>query len=815
MSNEGRQDALTELKLLLSRDPQAQRAVGQIGLHLLLSIARDERDDVELVRGALEALLQALTPVPAEHGATAGVSPAAVNAELLGRELRHVSLLLELLDDADLYVRYHALQVLSALLPSHAAAVQQVVLASPVGVARLVDLVSDQEVVRNEALLLLNAMARDKEDIQKLLAFEGAFERLLAIVRDEGGPEGGVVVQDSLELVNTLLRSCAPNQRLFREVGLLAQLPSLLCATGRGAEAALSRQAAANVLCALETACMLLSSCGEDGETTVRVHQAAFCKVDLMSSLMPLALGTRAVFSAVSTAALLCASKLVAGHPPAQEALGNATVACEGSTAEPALLGTLRAALLGANEQIRSAAVQLVAAYCEGNSDGQQLLVSTLTPMGSLDIGPADHSFGRQLSAALGDDNHDLACRAARLLQPLVVGNAAAKERLLRVPLDAASAGVPELVLTRCAKLLARSARAGAGERAGLLLELLRLFCIWLHDCPPAVTALLSSPGHLPLLIDLASSSDVHIAGTSAAVLAACVVSNPTVGDCDAQTVLDAIASRISLPQYFQTWETMLASAEFVRAASADGMRRALVTRENAAAAVDGGVLFPRGVAAGGGVNYSWFLAAALRSMEASARKRLLAMYARPASHVGAVEAPGGDTSRLQAALHVKDAELAELQARCADLEHQLASQRGDVSQGGGMDVSAAIAGVRQEAERELAAARAETAEARAMVGRHEDSLRSLSQAYNALEVAHTRLEKELQLARGQAPLQTDALQAQGDALEADAEHEQEMSDLLVCLGQEESKVERLCQALRALGQSQDDIDAVLEAGIE
>ena len=231
MSNEGRSDALTELKLLLSRDPQAQRAVGQIGLHLLLSIARDERDDVELVRGALEALLQALTPVPAEHGAAAGVSPAAVNAELLGRELRHVALLLELLDDADLYVRYHSLQVLSALLPSHAAAVQQVVLASPVGVARLVDLVSDQEVVRNEALLLLNAMARDKEDIQKLLAFEGAFERLLAIVRDEGGPEGGVVVQDCIELVNTLLRSCAPNQRLFREVGLLAQLPSLLSAT--------------------------------------------------------------------------------------------------------------------------------------------------------------------------------------------------------------------------------------------------------------------------------------------------------------------------------------------------------------------------------------------------------------------------------------------------------------------------------------------------------------------------------------------------------------------------------------------------------
>ena len=809
MSNDGRRDALSELKLLLGRDPKAQRAVGQIGLHVLLSIARDERDDVDLVRGALEALLQALTPVPAEHVTpSAGVSPAAVNTELLGRETRHVALLLELLDDADLYVRYHALQVLSALLPAHAAVVQQVVLASPVGVARLVDLVSDQEVVRNEALLLLTAMARGKEDIQKLLAFEGAFERLLAIVRDEGGPEGGVVVQDCLELVNSLLRSCAPNQRLFREIGLLGQVPQLLVMKARGANTALSRQAAANILCALETTCLLLSPCADDGDAAVKLHQTAFGKADLMSSLLPLALGARAAFSAVTTAALLCASMLVSGHSAAQEALGNATIACEGSaTPEPALLCALRTALQGDSEPLRCAAVQLVAAYCNGNPEGQQLLVSTMIPMGGLEVGPSDQSFGRQLSAALTSDNVELAARAARLLQPLVVGNTAAKERLLRIPLDATGQAVPELILARCTRLLAHNARASAGERTSVLLELLRLLSMWLYDCPPAVSAFLASPGHLPLLIDLTSSHNIHVAGTSAAVLAACVVSNKSAsGECDAHTVLDAIVSRISLPQYFQRWEVMLSSAEYISAASSSrGVQKPLVTRETAASSVDGDIVFPGGAAASVGVYYSSFVAFALQTMEACARKQLLALYARPAAHSeGLSEAASGDVSRLQALLHAKEMELGELQARLAALERQ-----GQNSGYSTADAST-IARIRQDAERDLAAARAETAEARAMVARHEDSLRALSLSYNALEASHSRLEQELQRTRDpSAPVEASQAGAGDDT---QAEHEEEMNDLLVVLGQEEGKVERLCEALRIAGHTQDEIDAILTA---
>jgi hypothetical protein len=61
--------------------------------------------------------------------------------------------------------------------------VQEAVLSSPTGVARLTDMMQEREVIRNEALLLLAALTRANEEMKKLVVFEGAFERLFALVR--------------------------------------------------------------------------------------------------------------------------------------------------------------------------------------------------------------------------------------------------------------------------------------------------------------------------------------------------------------------------------------------------------------------------------------------------------------------------------------------------------------------------------------------------------------------------------------------------------------------------------------------------------
>ena len=68
------------------------------------------------------------------------------------------------------------------------------------------------EMLRNEALLLLPHMLAGNPDLQKIVAFSGAFEKLFEIIGTEGGSDGGIVVQDAMTVVAGLLRFNVSNQ---------------------------------------------------------------------------------------------------------------------------------------------------------------------------------------------------------------------------------------------------------------------------------------------------------------------------------------------------------------------------------------------------------------------------------------------------------------------------------------------------------------------------------------------------------------------------------------------------------------------------
>lgn len=68
------------------------------------------------------------------------------------------------------------------------------------------------EMLRNEALLLCPALLAGNADLQKIVAFSGAFEKLFQIVNQEGGTDGGIVVQDALTAMGGLLRFNVSNQ---------------------------------------------------------------------------------------------------------------------------------------------------------------------------------------------------------------------------------------------------------------------------------------------------------------------------------------------------------------------------------------------------------------------------------------------------------------------------------------------------------------------------------------------------------------------------------------------------------------------------
>ncbi|KAL2525012.1 Golgin candidate 6 [Abeliophyllum distichum] len=91
-----------------------------------------------------------------------------------------------------------------------------------------------------------------------------------------------------------------------------------------------------------------------------------------------------------------------------------------------------------------------------------------------------------------------------------------------------------------------------------------------------------------------------------------------------------------------------------------------------------------------------------------------------------------------------------------------------------------------------------------------ESDLQSLSDAYNSLEQANFQLEREVKALKsgGATPdLDIEAIKAEARE-EAQKESEVELNDLLVCLGQEQSKVEKLSTRLMELGE---DVDKLLD----
>ena len=83
--------------------------------------------------------------------------------------------------------------------------------------------------MRNAGLVLLSDLTRLSTELQKLVAFENAFDRIFNVIKIEGSlSQGGIVVQDCLELLAHLIGHNPSNQSLFRESGCVAKFAQLL-----------------------------------------------------------------------------------------------------------------------------------------------------------------------------------------------------------------------------------------------------------------------------------------------------------------------------------------------------------------------------------------------------------------------------------------------------------------------------------------------------------------------------------------------------------------------------------------------------------
>ncbi|PSS11381.1 Golgin candidate like [Actinidia chinensis var. chinensis] len=857
---EDRRSAIAELQSVVAESRAAQLAFGAMGFPVLLSVLKEERDDVEMVRGALETIVSALTPIDHGKGQKDEIQPALMNTDLLSRESESITLLLSLLSEEDFYIRYYTLQLLTALLTNSPNRLQEAILTIPRGITKLMDMLMDREVIRNEALLLLTYLTHEAEEIQKIVVFEGAFEKIFSIIREEGGSEGGVVVQDCLQLLNNLIRINVSNQVLLRETIGFDPLISILKL--RGSRYSFTQQKTINLLSALETISLLIKGGPETDPGKVAnglTNKTILVQKKVLDYLLMLGVESQWAPVPLRCTALRCIGDLIANNPKNLDTLASKVLG-EQPQVEPALNSILRIILRTSSMQEFVAADYVFKSFCEKNPDGQTMLASTLIPQPqSMTNAPPEEdvnmSFGSMLLHGLtlseSDGDLETCCRAASVLCHILKDNIQCKERVLRIELEAPtpSLGTPEPLLHRMVKYLAlassmKSKDGKASTSGNMYVQpiILKLLVTWLSDYPSAVQCFLDSHPHLTYLLELVenSTTTVCIRGLAAVLLGECVIYNKsTDSGKDAFTVVDTISQKVGLTSYFLKFEEMQKSILFSSAKPAQP--RKPLSRSSAASMAeiedmdenetidqkneDQLILAPM---------FDHQFVGLVRNLEADIRESIVDIYSHPKSKVAVVpaelEQKGGENDgeyikRLKSFVEKQCLEIQDLLGRNATLAEDLAKVGGGGpsrpehrSSGGSERVQVeTLRRDLQEASQRLEMLKAEKAKIeseasmyRNMAGKIESDLKSLSDAYNSLEQANFHLEKEVKALKsgGATPVpDIDSIKAEAKE-EAQKESEVELNDLLICLGQEQSKVDKLSARLLELGE---DVDKLLE----
>ncbi|OAX85373.1 hypothetical protein ACJ72_00262 [Emergomyces africanus] len=213
-------------------------SVASGALRPLINSLRNDGEDVDTIKVVLETLLMLFSPN--ESSPEASDEIALWLADEFTQRQDNITTLLELLDSKEFYSRLYSLQLMSHISSARPERTQECIFTAPLGISRLVNVLGDaREPVRNEALLLLIALTPSSAELQKLVAFENAFELIFSLIEAEGSlTHGSMVVADCLSLLGNLLALNVSNQSYFRETGCVKRLGVLLADANREQEKA-------------------------------------------------------------------------------------------------------------------------------------------------------------------------------------------------------------------------------------------------------------------------------------------------------------------------------------------------------------------------------------------------------------------------------------------------------------------------------------------------------------------------------------------------------------------------------------------------
>ncbi|XP_055081510.1 general vesicular transport factor p115 isoform X6 [Periophthalmus magnuspinnatus] len=519
-----RRDAVRALKSLSKK---YRMEVGTQAMYHLINILQTDRSDSEIVGYALDTLYNLIcNDEEEEQDENAQKQADDLSAQFTEKFIEdpeHVTLLLTLLEEFDFHVRWPGVKLLTALLKNQGPQVQGVILVSPMGVSRLMDLLADsREIIRNDGLLLLQQLTKSNAAIQKIVAFENAFERLLDIITDEGSSDGGIVVEDCLLLLLNLLKNNSSNQNFFKEGSYIQRMKPWFEVGDDNA--GWSAQKVTNLHLMLQLVRVLVSPVNSPGATAS--CQKAMFTCGLLQQLCTILMAT-GVPADILTETINTVSEVIRGSQDNQDYF--ASVNAPSNPPRPAIVVLLMSMV---NERqpfvLRCAVLYCFQCFLYKNQKGQGEIVATLLPS---TIDANSISAGQLLCGGLfSADSLSNWCAAVALAHALQE-NLSQKEQLLRVQLATSLGKPPVSLLQQCTNILSQGDKiARRGSKVQTRVGLLMLLCTWISNCPIAVTHFLHNQENVPFLTAQISENlgedERLVQGLCALLLGICIYYN-------------------------------------------------------------------------------------------------------------------------------------------------------------------------------------------------------------------------------------------------------------------------------------------------
>jgi Uso1 / p115 like vesicle tethering protein, head region/Armadillo tether-repeat of vescicular transport factor len=488
---EDRRDACRALKAL-SRKYRVE--VGAQAMMCLAQVLESDRSDCEIVGYCLDTLCNITSPEQfeeEEENEHVNVNIGEQFTEMFIKNPENISLVLSHLEEYDFRVRWSSIKLLTSLLANRTKEIQEVVLVSPMGVSRLMDLLIDsREIIRNDALLLLIQLTKGNANIQKIVAFENAFDKLFDVMIEEGCSDGGIVVEDCLILMLNLLKNNPSNQQFFKEGSYIQRIAPMFVLSPEVEEIGMTPQKVSNLHCMLQIIRVLVSP-NNSQQMSLPCKKLmrgcglleTLCKM-LMSSGIP---------PDILTETINTCAEIIRGDASNQSYFND--VLAPSSPPRPALVVLLMSMV---NEKqplaLRCAVLYCFESYLYRNESGQNHLISTLLP--STRDAPATLTSGQLLCGGLFSTDALSNWFSAVSLTYALIDNTTQKDQLLRSLLATSTGNKPISLLQQCFLLL-QQGQYKHQSKIGILMFL----STWLANCEAAVRSFLAINGSIGFLI--------------------------------------------------------------------------------------------------------------------------------------------------------------------------------------------------------------------------------------------------------------------------------------------------------------------------